>query len=73
MPAGTQRSCQSSNANCVLIPQGVGQHSFKATQPGYHYTTDQGESRIRGSTTPALVSYLHSLVPRRDEVATGGQ
>ena len=58
MPAGTQGSCQSGNADCVLIPQGVGPRSFKAAQPGYHYSTDQGESRIQGSTTPALVSYL---------------
>jgi len=36
----------------------VGRHSFKAAQPGYHYSTDQGEPRIRGSTTPAPVSYL---------------
>ena len=58
MPAGTQRSSQSSSADYVLIPQGVGQRSFKAAQPGYHYSMDQGESRIWGSTTPAPVSYL---------------
>ena len=58
MPAGTQGSYQSGNAVCVLIPQGVGRRFFKATQPGYHYSTDQGESRIWGNTTPAPVSYL---------------
>jgi len=36
----------------------VGRRSLKAAQPGYHYSMDQGEPRIRGSTTPAPVSYL---------------
>ena len=58
MPAGTQRSCQSGNADYVLSPQGVGRRFSKAAQPGYHYSTEQGKPRIRGSTTPALVSYL---------------
>ena len=58
MPAGTQGSCQSGNTDCVLIPQGAGRRFFKAAQPGYHYSTGQGEPRIWGSTTPAPVSYL---------------
>ena len=41
-----------------FIPQGAGRCSFKAAQPGYHYSMDQGEPRIRGSTTPTPVSYL---------------
>ena len=36
----------------------MGRRSFKAAQPRYHYSTDQGESRIRGGATPAPVSYL---------------
>ena len=37
---------------------GPGPGADVAVAPGYHYSTEEGESRIRGGTTPTPVSYL---------------